>query len=198
MNLHRLDRLHFLEQALSLFGYGEGQCDPAYLRWHVGAAGAELSVDCGDVFDWGGSDREDLTPDNVHVLTRSLKECHALGHADAGATLFCARVGKLRPQGALYDLLDPSLWPLFDACGPPRQVGIGNPRKHPSERSPEETERIQKYRSGIEDWKKRMIEIERQAGEMGRSEEPALAGGAAEAGWRQPYSLLREKGQGAG
>lgn len=44
--------------------------------------------------------------------------------------LFCARVRGERPQGAAYKVRYPEeLWPLFDAAGPEREVGFGNPRK---------------------------------------------------------------------
>jgi len=44
--------------------------------------------------------------------------------------LFAARVRKMRPQGAAYKVrYDESIWPLFDACGPVREVGFGNPKE---------------------------------------------------------------------
>lgn len=43
--------------------------------------------------------------------------------------LFAARVRSMRPQGAAYKVrYDKSIWPLFDACGPEREIGMGNPR----------------------------------------------------------------------
>jgi hypothetical protein len=44
-----------------------------------------------------------------------------------GAELFCARVRKMRPQGAWYAYCPEAEWPLFDACGPERGVDAGNP-----------------------------------------------------------------------
>jgi hypothetical protein len=41
--------------------------------------------------------------------------------------LFAARVRGVRPQGASYSLYPRATWPLFDACGPKRETGLGNP-----------------------------------------------------------------------
>lgn len=44
--------------------------------------------------------------------------------------LFAARSRKMRPQGAAYKVRYPEeLWGLFNAAGPEREVGLGNPRK---------------------------------------------------------------------
>lgn len=43
--------------------------------------------------------------------------------------LFCARVRGERPQGACYSRYPQELWPLFDAVGPERETGLGNPFK---------------------------------------------------------------------
>ena len=44
--------------------------------------------------------------------------------------LFAARVRQMRPQGAAYKVrYDESIWPLFDECGPVREVGFGNPKE---------------------------------------------------------------------
>lgn len=49
------------------------------------------------------------------------------------SSLFACRSRKMRPQGACYPDDHPELWPLFDACGPEREVGMGNPYR-PGER----------------------------------------------------------------
>ncbi|UDL15984.1 hypothetical protein QEH42_gp234 [Microbacterium phage Pumpernickel] len=43
--------------------------------------------------------------------------------------LFAAKSRKMRPQGAYYKSIPENIWHLFDACGPEREVGMGNPRK---------------------------------------------------------------------
>jgi hypothetical protein len=47
-----------------------------------------------------------------------------------GCDLFVCRERKMRPQGAVYPE-DRRFWPLFDACGPEREVGLGNPHASP-------------------------------------------------------------------
>lgn len=85
---------------------------------------------CNDLFSWGCGDAEPLTEDNVLDLSNALEDCEKLGHRDAGYDLFVCRIRGERPQGAAYPKA-PELWPLFDACGPERKTGLGNPRKHP-------------------------------------------------------------------
>ena len=51
----------------------------------------------------------------------------AKGFSGAVADLFAARSRQERPQGACYSGYDRSIWSLFDACGPEREVGLGNP-----------------------------------------------------------------------
>lgn len=43
--------------------------------------------------------------------------------------LYSCRIEGMRPQGAVYRHNKKELWPLFDACGPEREVGLGNPYK---------------------------------------------------------------------
>lgn len=46
------------------------------------------------------------------------------------ADLFAARARKMRPQGAAYKVRYPEpLWESFNAAGPEREVGLGNPRE---------------------------------------------------------------------
>jgi hypothetical protein len=79
-------------------------------------------IDCGDVFWWGTADCEELTPENVGELERACADVVFAGDRVCihGGTLFCCRVRKMRPQGAVYRKLPEELWPLFDACGPER------------------------------------------------------------------------------
>jgi hypothetical protein len=89
-------------------------------------------VQCSDVFVWGTADMEDLTEETLPELERAYRDVQeATGSTVWGATLYCARQRKMRPQGAAYPK-DGRLWPLLDACGPAREPGLGNPRPHPS------------------------------------------------------------------
>jgi hypothetical protein len=109
-------------------------CDDLWWRTDGAYAPVALFINCNDVFWWGTGDCERITPENIGVLEQSYVDAKAacdIGSA-YGGTLFCARVRKIRPQGAAYPD-EPSLWPLFDACGPERAVGMGNPKPHPAD-----------------------------------------------------------------
>jgi hypothetical protein len=107
--------------------WGPG-CDAIWWRTDGTYAPVTFFVACNDVFVWGLADVETLTPANIDVFEKSVADCTAgakHGEIYAGA-LFCARVRGMRPQGAAYPD-ERALWPLFDACGPQREIGLGNP-----------------------------------------------------------------------
>jgi hypothetical protein len=94
-------------------------------------------ANCGDLFYWATSDLEKITPENVEILEQSFAD--ASFHGD---TLFCARVRKMRPQGACYKHWSADLQRLFDACGPAREVDkgpFGNPIHQSKYANPKET-----------------------------------------------------------
>jgi len=99
------------------------------------------SVNCNDLFGWAWADTEDLTIDNLNVLEQSIKDCEQIdskiGFCHA-PSLFCCRIRQMRPQGVAYPL-EKEYWPLFDNCGPKRDINLSNPydkeeyrNKHPS------------------------------------------------------------------
>ena len=94
---------------------------------------------CNDTFAWACAGLERITPENVADLEKAIADVSsATGRTGWGVDcswceLFVARLRKMRPQGAAYPE-DERLWPLFDACGPEREVGMGNPRPHPSKK----------------------------------------------------------------
>ena len=96
---------------------------------------ASFFVNCNDLFYWGCADCEEITPENVAELERALADAESAEKYMAvhGGELFCCRLRKMRPQGAYYNRIPEALWPLFDACGPEREVGGGNPHRHPLE-----------------------------------------------------------------
>lgn len=113
-----------------------GDCS-GHVYWELENGEIRFWVLCNDTFFWGTGDGEDITPENVHLLEEASKELAAFGEQVRDfclTTLFAAKVRKMRPQGALYKYLDEETWPLFDACGPERDVGLGNPEPHPLER----------------------------------------------------------------
>jgi len=81
-----------------------------------------------DLFEWGCGDCEDITEDNFSVFKQAVKDCEEISWAlgGYGCELFACRVRKMRPQGAAYPK-EQELWSLFDACGPKRELGAGNP-----------------------------------------------------------------------
>lgn len=90
-------------------------------------------ANCSDLFAWGGADLEEITEENLDVFNQSMDDCEtACGHNCDGPQLFACRIRKMRPQGAAYPD-EPKVWHLFDACGPERPTGHGNPRQRPIE-----------------------------------------------------------------
>lgn len=82
---------------------------------------------CSDVFFWGSADSETITEETFPDFLKAVDDCK--GSKEIGAWLYCARIRKERPQGAAYTFIAKDLWPLFDACGPEREVEFGNPYK---------------------------------------------------------------------
>lgn len=101
--------------------------DSLWWRTDGGYAPATFWIMCNDVFAWGCADAEPLTPDSLPDLEQALRdEAAVTGNNIYGDDLYCARRRGRRPQGAAYPN-DRRLWPLFDACGPERPTGLGNP-----------------------------------------------------------------------
>lgn len=91
-------------------------------------------VNCSDIFWWGTADAERITPENVQSWLDTIEELESTSPKgeywvhDANILWVC-RHRKMRPQGAAYSLFPEALWPLIDACGPEREIGLGNPFK---------------------------------------------------------------------
>jgi hypothetical protein len=82
---------------------------------------------CNDVFAWACADAERITPETLPELEQAIRDEVAItGTTIYADHLYCARRRGKRPQGAAYPD-DRRLWPLFDACGPERPIGLGNP-----------------------------------------------------------------------
>jgi len=106
--------------------------------WHStgGQKPPQLMVGCNDFFAWGTADCEPITRANIHHLRAATEECEAIPDREGSSwigLLFCAKSRGVRPQGCCYPE-NALLWPLFDACGPKREVGFGNPRPHPEDK----------------------------------------------------------------
>jgi len=79
-------------------------------------------VICNDFFAWGCADGQGIeTEEDLALFEQSLKDSEY-----QGPLLYCARKRKMRPQGAYYKYLQEDI-ELFNACGPERGTGFGNP-----------------------------------------------------------------------
>lgn len=125
--------LEFVLRVLRLFG--QTDCT-GELFWRTDGDYAPITffANVNDVFFWGCTDNEKITPDNIAEAEKAVADVRDITGKTGWSTdaawvnLFAARLRKDRPQGAAYPS-DERLWPLFDACGPEREVGLGNPYK---------------------------------------------------------------------
>lgn len=125
--------LKFIVDVLDTFAKHD-DCDEVWWRCDGEYAPVTFFINCNDFFWWGTGDSERLTPENIAVLKQAYVDCIAAGDkrgAWAGL-LFCARVRQLRPQGCCYPK-EKAIAALFDACGPKRDVDLGNPYSHPED-----------------------------------------------------------------
>lgn len=74
------------------------------------------------MFFWGCADEEEVAVEEIPAL----QECWAVA-PENGTDLWISRKRGERPQGAYYTYIDEQYWPLFNACGPEREVGDGSP-----------------------------------------------------------------------
>lgn len=116
------DKAEFIERVLRVTA--EDYC--GYIDWMIGEESEEIEffAMCNDLFCWGLGDAVDITEENIDILEQAFKDA-----GNYGKDLFCCRVEKMRPQGAVYSSYPKEIWHLFDACGPEREIGFGNPYK---------------------------------------------------------------------
>lgn len=113
------EQLAFIRQVIEI-------CEEVGIEPEFSSDSGEIKIyiRCNDIFYWGCSDAEEVRIENLSILRQSAKD---IPNWKAGY-LFCARVRGLRPQGAFYEAKDDKKdWPLFDACGPEREICMGNP-----------------------------------------------------------------------
>lgn len=103
------------------------------LLWHSDGQRIQVWANVSDVFAWGSADAEEITPGNLPVLKQAIADLRAIHRFDEvyAPELFAARVRGQRPQGAAYPKERAATQALFDACGPARERGFGNPRRVP-------------------------------------------------------------------
>lgn len=99
-----------------------------------------LSANVSDVFAWGGADAEPITPDTLPALEQAYTDLKTIDADLYLPELYAARQGGERPQGAAYPDDKTKNWrqvsALFDACGPERALGLGNPKAAPAHKEP--------------------------------------------------------------
>ena len=119
----------FMRRVLTVFAFDNTES----LWWRIDDGQVKFFAQCSDVFAWGCADCEPILPSDIDALERAAADVRAVvdGEFHAG-DLYGARRRGMRPQGAVYEVYPEGLWPLFNACGPEREVGLGNPRPIPT------------------------------------------------------------------
>lgn len=123
-----LDQLQFLRAAVDLIRRADLFGEEILLC--LDGQRISVAVNVSDVFAWGGADAEDITPEQLPVLEQAWLDCKSVDADEWTVELYAAWVRGMRPQGAAYPK-EAAIAALFDACGPERPIGLGNPRKPP-------------------------------------------------------------------
>ena len=113
----RASQLEFITRVLKAVPDDEHK-----LMWRDGNDQIKFSVICNDWF-YGGADAEEITPENIDLLERSMSDATAAGHWEYGLELFCARARGMRPQEAFYQGLNDQMIALLNDCGPEKADG---------------------------------------------------------------------------
>lgn len=99
------------------------------LYWCCQDDDVSFYINTNDHFWLGTADAEIVILESLSLLAECIEKCLAIDPvcgAIHGCYLYAGRVRKLRPQGAAYPE-ERDLWPLFDACGPEREINDANP-----------------------------------------------------------------------
>lgn len=118
----------FLIEVLAIFAKADSHDT---LLWTFRDDTLELWANVSDIFDWGSADGEAITPDRLPVLRQALADLALLNATGWIAELYAARLRGMRPQGAAYPTSH-AAQALFNACGPARPLGLGNPKSIPA------------------------------------------------------------------
>lgn len=123
-----LAQLDFTRRVLAVFAKADIHGD---LFWRVEGSQIYFAANVSDVFAWGGADAEDITPERLPLLEQAYADLKAVGSEEYMPDLYAARIRGMRPQGAAYPKTRRAQ-ALFDACGPEREIGLGNPKRPPT------------------------------------------------------------------
>lgn len=118
----------FLVEVLTIFAKADSHDT---LLWWPKPDGIELWANVSDIFAWGGADAEAITPDRMPALRKALADLTEAGSACWLAELYTARIRGMRPHGAAYPT-NQAVQKLLNACGPARDLGLGNPKPIPA------------------------------------------------------------------
>lgn len=115
----------YIMSILRLYDEYENQDE---LRWYFKDGKPVFFVNCSDLFVWGCADGEDILPDDLPAMKQAHDDCVAADSlcSHYGPWLFAARKCKMRPQTCILKKMPDAIRPLFEACGPFREVGFGN------------------------------------------------------------------------
>lgn len=148
LNVYDLLSGHLHLQSEILVQIGEREYDYETRTWQEVGLHATTALQCSDTFFWGSADAEEVTAETLPVLEQVVADlaplraaANAAGEAKrarffeyAVSDLYASRIRGMRPQGAVYTRRYssiPEVWPMFDAAGPEREVGFGNPIASP-------------------------------------------------------------------
>ena len=118
--------MEFVRRLLTLLARYDQHDD---LWWSVGKDGElHFFIKCSDVFAWGTADAERVIAETVECLAAAYEDAKgmSLDGKNYGGILYVARQRQMRPHGAVYPK-NAVVVALFDACGPERMIGLGNP-----------------------------------------------------------------------
>lgn len=123
------DELDFMRRVLTVFAFDFTEA----VWWRVDDGEVKFFAQCNDVFAWGCADCEEILPADLEALEAAATDARTVADGECYvAELYSARRRGMRPQGAVYKNLPEGMWPMFDACGPERETGLGNPHRQPA------------------------------------------------------------------
>lgn len=123
------DHLLFILDVFRILRDADLMGESTPLIWRALGDRLELNMLCSDMFAWACADCEEITPDDVPLLRRTLADLRALNdHSEVWlGELFAARKREMRPMNAWFrarakagDLSDAER-ELFEAAGPERE-----------------------------------------------------------------------------
>lgn len=98
-----------------------------YFAGQEGIGPIKVSINCNDLFYWGCSDGEEVTPENFNLLEEAYEQLKPLYEVPSFVCsitlglLFCCKARQMRPQTPYYYHIDRKYWDLFNACGKVRE-----------------------------------------------------------------------------